>query len=102
MLDVFAEVLWQRAACSAKTNATRLGARYPLGLTLPDGFSLRLRDVCEYLQNEVSNETPQKVATLARVEQRHVEHAYSCLLIPCNQTPLILYLGIVTSKPIKR
>lgn len=82
MLDVFAEVLWQRASCSAKTNATRLGARYSLGLTLPDGFSLRLSNIGEYLQNKVSNETPQKVAALARVEQGHVQHAYRDSLIP--------------------
>lgn len=58
MLDVLAELIGQRAWRSAKANATRLGTRYPFSLTLPDGFSLRLRYIGEYLQNEVSDEAP--------------------------------------------
>ena len=85
---------------SAKMDAALLRRRDSLRLTLFDELALGLGDVAQKLSYDVGDQRTGQVASLPRVQQRHIQHDNVRLLLLCDDPPLVKDFVIVPAQPV--
>ena len=85
---------------AAELDAARFGGRDAFRLPLMDKLPLGLRHIREQLQNDVRDQRSNQIASLPRIQKRHIEHHNIHLLLFCQQAPLLQNIIIISSQPV--